>query len=446
VKKVVVLIIVLAVLLLGTPAVIGGLAEKAVSENLSWAADSVSEGDVSVVVESFEGGWFTSYGVQRIRVTDVSGLPMNDLSQLESTMADILSSGSIPELVIETRLDHGLVPFTSLSAERGSLKPGLGVAHSTLHLEVDGERSTLPGAVVSHVGLGGSIVSEYKLEAGSTVDDDETIAWGDVSVEVLTNARTGRIAIDSRSDGLTVDSPDDNVRFDSMVITIDQQPTGYGLYVGSMDIRLDKLFVSTRELPTPIEFNAVRVTSESSSSGDVLTADARVEMAAFGLPEVGDMSVVMDFAMGGLEGPAFNNLVNTVNAADESLPGDALYVMMKADLERLFERGFRFDIRALDVDLAAGGLDTVATVTVPGTGTTDLDWPAIANSVEANADLSVEQGLMDYVLALQPQANALIAMGMLKREGDAYMMNAAYKQGLVTVNGAPMPIPIPGIN
>jgi hypothetical protein len=46
---------------------------------------------------------------------------------------------------------------------------------------------------------------------------------------------------------------------------------------------------------------------------------------------------------------------------------------------------------------------------------------------------------------MNPQAGSLIAMGILQQEGEDYVMKAEYAQGLVSVNGAPMPIPIPGL-
>ena len=35
-------------------------------------------------------------------------------------------------------------------------------------------------------------------------------------------------------------------------------------------------------------------------------------------------------------------------------------------------------------------------------------------------------------------------MGFLRLEGNFYEMEAAFESGLLTVNGAPMPIPLPG--
>jgi len=33
-------------------------------------------------------------------------------------------------------------------------------------------------------------------------------------------------------------------------------------------------------------------------------------------------------------------------------------------------------------------------------------------------------------------------MGYLKKEGDVYVMDADFKKGLLTINGAPIPIPM----
>ena len=46
---------------------------------------------------------------------------------------------------------------------------------------------------------------------------------------------------------------------------------------------------------------------------------------------------------------------------------------------------------------------------------------------------------------MRPDIGMLVAMGILKKDEDYYEMRAEYAKGLVTVNGAPMPIPLPGM-
>ena len=47
--------------------------------------------------------------------------------------------------------------------------------------------------------------------------------------------------------------------------------------------------------------------------------------------------------------------------------------------------------------------------------------------------------------AMRPEAGALVAMGFLQKDGDFYEMRAEYAKGLLTVNGAPMLIQLPGM-
>ncbi len=75
----------------------------------------------------------------------------------------------------------------------------------------------------------------------------------------------------------------------------------------------------------------------------------------------------------------------------------------------------------------------------------DFSWPAVLLGMTANIDLRVPTELFDLATMMNPQAGSLIAMGILQKDGENYVMEAAYAQGLVTVNGAPMPIPIPGL-
>jgi hypothetical protein len=56
--------------------------------------------------------------------------------------------------------------------------------------------------------------------------------------------------------------------------------------------------------------------------------------------------------------------------------------------------------------------------------------------------ISVPEALVQLATSMDPQAGALVGMGYLKKKGDAYVMDAQMKKGLLTVNGAPIPIPM----
>ena len=63
-------------------------------------------------------------------------------------------------------------------------------------------------------------------------------------------------------------------------------------------------------------------------------------------------------------------------------------------------------------------------------------------SSEASIDLSIPEALVEIVVQDNPQAAMAIAGGFLVKQGSAYEMNAELKKGLLTVNGAPIPIPM----
>ena len=62
----------------------------------------------------------------------------------------------------------------------------------------------------------------------------------------------------------------------------------------------------------------------------------------------------------------------------------------------------------------------------------------------ASADISVQEALVRMGLEMNPEAAGLIDLGFLKLDGDVYRMQAEFAGGLLTVNGAPLPMPFPG--
>jgi hypothetical protein len=50
--------------------------------------------------------------------------------------------------------------------------------------------------------------------------------------------------------------------------------------------------------------------------------------------------------------------------------------------------------------------------------------------------------LVQFASSVNPQTGALVGMGYLKKDGDLYIMDADFKKGLLTINGAPIPIPM----
>ena len=111
-----VVLISVAVIIVLSPGIVGHLAEENLDENLSWLAEENE--DIVITSEQFDRGWFTSEGRHRVTLKRGSLLEVLSVEQNPGL-------GSLPSLVIDTRLDHGLVPLSSMGREQGSLKPSL---------------------------------------------------------------------------------------------------------------------------------------------------------------------------------------------------------------------------------------------------------------------------------------------------------------------------------
>ena len=201
-KGVVGVLILLALVVLVSPAIVGRLAEKSMDENLNWAAQE--SGEVRVTSENFKRGWFSSEGQHRIELQE------GDLKTVVQALTGTSDPGSdLPVLVVNTKLDHGLFPVSSMSREQGSLAPGLGSAVSTMRVEFgDGETFDIPGTIYSKVGLGGELLSNYILESGSRQDGESTAFWGSTDIKVETNPKSGEASFNGTVGSLSVKEGD----------------------------------------------------------------------------------------------------------------------------------------------------------------------------------------------------------------------------------------------
>ena len=122
-KSFVALLVALALIVMVSPGIVGRLAERSMEENLDWAAQESQE--LVVTSQGYDRGWFSSEGQHRV---ELKGGSLRDILQAYTRTEN---AGDIPALIIDTHLDHGLIPVASLSRDKGSLigsgRPGIGV-------------------------------------------------------------------------------------------------------------------------------------------------------------------------------------------------------------------------------------------------------------------------------------------------------------------------------
>ena len=144
-----------------------------------------------------------------------------------------------------------------------------------------------------------------------------------------------------------------------------------------------------------------------------------------------------------IQDQSINNGINEiVKASDGNVDPTVLLAELEPDLKDLLAAGLEVRIDQLDVTLPQGTLNTKFSFNLPETDRQSFVWTGVLLDLEATANIKIPEALYQFVTAMSPEANAAVAMGFLKKNGDVYEMAAQYKKGLLTVNGAPREAPL----
>ena len=135
-------------------------------------------------------------------------------------------------------------------------------------------------------------------------------------------------------------------------------------------------------------------------------------------------------------------LQRLADSAGPNANPSALYATMESDLKQLFASGFELNFDKLDVTLPMGTITSVVKLSFGEEDPATFDWTTLLLSTEASVDLSIPAVLVETFAQGSPEAAMVIGGGYLVKRGDAYVTKAQLKKGLLTVNGAPIPIPL----
>ena len=431
-KWLVAVLIVLALLVLVAPGIVGRLAEQNIEENIDWA-ESDSPG-VNIQTESFERGWFTSVGRHRVV------LEGGQFAAISDDYRDATGNPELPSLLINTEMDHGPLPG-------GALSPGLASTVSTFQVDPgNGELIDVPGTLTSKVGLAGDSDSTLLLEAGSFERDGATIAWQGVDMNIVSNPGPGMVSVDGEIKPWSINDGESSVNFSAITLTADQVRSDYGFSVGSVNMAMGKIEVL--EDGAPFSVDGVTITAESSIDGDRVNAQSAIAMNTMTIPVVGDVSFDMDFNLEGADAAAMAAIGTALQDAQSSAnPEEALtslYPEIEDDLAVLLGRGLSVNLDKLDISLPQGTVSSTMEITIPENDAAGpVDWGSVLLQMSGKLDLRIPGAIYQMAAMMSPEAGQMIAMGILVEDGDDYVLSAEYAQGLFSVNGTPMPIPMP---
>jgi len=433
-KGIVVLLVVLALVILISPGLIGRVAEKSVEENLNWAAQE--SGALKVTSENFSRGWFSSEGQHRVTIDD------DKFKAALGSMTQSDDIGPLPVLIIDTHLDHGLVAVSSLVRDKGSLAPGLGRAVSTLSVELpDGETVKLPGSIYSKVALSGELQSNYVLPAGSFNEDGGALSWGESDIDFSTNPNNGKVTAAGDIGELRIEDGTNLVVIRGLTFDARQQPTEFGFSTGDAKVKLGGMSVTNSGMQAG-GIKGMTVDASTAVRNGLLSGRTQLSLDSEAIPQFGEVSVVADVSLSGADAAAIGALQQALKAQGPNPDPQQMMGLIGDDLKQLLATGLELRFDQLDVTLPMGTVKTRLDFKVKEDDAATFEWTSLLLATEASADISIPEGLIELATQMNPQMGAAVGMGFLKKNGEVYELKAEYAKGLLTVNGAPMPIPL----
>lgn len=431
-KKSVLALILLAVLIIiVSPGIVGKLAEDSVGENLDWAARE--SGELVVTSEGFDRSWFSSEGQHRVALGEGS---------IRAAMTTAGSNEPFPVLLINTHIDHGLVPVSSMGREEGSLAPGLGSAVSTLAVEFGADEAVdIPGVIYSKIGLSGDLDSKYVLEAGAKTVDDGEVTWQATTINIAANAKTGNVEFDGDVGAMTFGNDQQTVTIDGLTFVGQQATTQYGFNVGDVDMSMGTMTVETGGVSVS-GMQGLSVKGSSSVDDGIAAAAMRLEISGQTVPGFGDISVIADMGFAGLDAVALGKVTRHLENLTGTQDPSQTMLVAEEDFKDLLAAGLDFGVDQFDVALPMGTVEMTMAIAIPESDRATFEWSSLLLDTVASVDIKVPEALVQLATSMNPQAGALVGMGYLKKEGDVYIMDGDLKKGLLTINGAPIPIPM----
>lgn len=317
--------------------------------------------------------------------------------------------------------------------------PGLGRAVSTARLEfANGEAVELPGTIYSTLGITGELQSKYVLEPGSQAADGGRLTWGAGEVNVTSDPFASDLVVLGKLGPLSFESAEETLQLGNIALSIDQDPSPFGFPVGNASLTVDRISVVTEDESLaigPVSFmTAVSVRQERVSGATRL----RIDNAP--LEQLGAADIVFEMRLEDADGMALGRVRRSLETAG---PDNLLArAQLEADVQRLLAAGLELHVDRLNVELPSGQIAVQSALKVAATDSAGVSWGSLLLGLDANFDVVLPADFVSLVTEWSPDATMLIGLGYLRRNGDSYEMRAGIKNGVLTINGAPMQIPM----
>lgn len=421
-KLILLLVAVILALVLVTPRVVGGLAQREVNDYVAgFNAEAATRFGPQITEHSYERGWFDARSSQRIALN------------AGSDEAPVF-------LIIDNQVEHGLILNGS----------GFGLAevHSGFSLVDEYERVELPLTAVTRIHLNGSASS---LVSGKAIDHrfDESgsrLQWdggelrfdvGSDGTSIAANGNVGRLQFVQEENRFT---------FGPMRFAGDQKLSEHQFWLGASSMSVDELGL---EDPAAGSFQVRKFAFESDVRLDRerLTYELVVDADQIATPGFDGGSLHIDLELTDFHAETAARLRDKyAKQTDPVAAPEPGWAEIEADLLALLAHGGKLDIEKIFFATGSGRLDASAQMVIDQ----DVGAPVLTEllmALRGQLDIVVSKTLLATAAEHNPQLGQATTMlyraGYLLEENEDFVLKAAYSGGLLTINGLPLPVPLP---
>lgn len=386
--------ITIVTIVLLAPGLVGSFAEQALSEHAELARRETQ--GITIRSEHHERRWFQSRSRQRVEIID---------PELEAKFRELLNldaDARTPDLLIDMRIDHGPIPFTSLAHEHGSLAPGLARSVSRLSLDPgDADSMPLPALMTGALGFGGTFAAVVRIEAGSTpVEgpiDGNAASWSDID--------------------LTFDIGSSGGGFELSIDSLEAEDAG-GRYA----------------------LGPIAIAGSAEASGGRVDMRFRANVHIDEAPGVDASRIDIEAGLDGVDGARLARLRDVVEAMAPEADDAVAMAAMEREILAVLAAGLEFRLDSLDIEVPQGRTETRLSLTMASSDAVDYDWSSALEAMACDAELSVAEAAVEAAMQTNDSIVAAVGTGFLKKDGEIYRMRVKCSNGLMTVNGAPLPL------
>lgn len=406
------------------PAAIGRLAESRQQFLIDSLAESVA--GANLVTDEYHIGWITSRSVHRLRLDDPAYV---DAARELTGIPNLEES---PELIIRSRIAHG--PWPLLQG-----RPGLARVHSEIVLAVGQDEIEIPGDVITDIGLDGSGLAVFRspgmettVESGSTF-----VRWHETNLEISFDRQVWNLGSRGTIGELELLGSNGEISFGPTRIDGQSEYTPHGFWSGQSRLTVEGFSMTGVDgasfLAENIVLDLVVLPHE-----DLVDHRYEVTLDRFSTARVEDGRLHVAAAAEGLDAAALGRLLAMRTGAQ--WPGDG------ESWATLFTPASRFQLRELWMDADGERVRLELECHLGRAVAAEAGLAELLRALNGEGTVRLSEGLLPMMIGngADPAAvESLVTIGYLRRTEEGLVSDLRLGGGLLTINGLPVPLPLP---